>query len=81
MLYINTKKGSKGTGQCFNDSVSDSIQKIKKVAMTYSPTGLPQQYHRRQETLLLCSEWEQVWPSGYLRHQIKWCLNNKSSTL
>ena len=29
MLYIDTKKGSNNTGQCFNNSVSDSIQNKK----------------------------------------------------
>ena len=33
--------------------------------MTYSPTQLPMQYHRRGRTLLLCSEWEEVWPLRY----------------
>jgi hypothetical protein len=39
-------------------------------AMTYSPTGLPLQYHRRWRTLLPSSEWDRVWPLRYRRRKI-----------
>jgi hypothetical protein len=40
------------------------------LAMSYSPTPLPEEYHRRWKALLLCSRWEQVWPFRYCHQKL-----------
>ncbi len=46
-----------------------SARPAHRPARTDSPTRCPGQYHRREGTLLLCSEREQVFPSDYGRLQ------------
>ena len=43
----------------------------KKPAMTYSPTPSKVQYHRREESELLGSEWSQAFPSCYNHRKVE----------
>ena len=68
LVFADRLCNKRGTGG--NRSPSEDIGLL---AVTYSPTESPLQYHRRERALLPCSEWERVFPLCQCHQKTKLC--------